>query len=49
MKSCFNVLSTEEKTRIHERSLAILGATGVRVCNQRARQHLADAGAAVKK
>jgi trimethylamine---corrinoid protein Co-methyltransferase len=45
MKMQIEVLSAEECTQIHERSLKLLAATGVRVMSKRGRQILKNAGA----
>jgi trimethylamine:corrinoid methyltransferase-like protein len=47
MKAQFQVLSTEERSQIHERSLKLLATTGLRVISTRARQTLQAAGAEV--
>jgi trimethylamine---corrinoid protein Co-methyltransferase len=41
------VLSADERTEVHERSLKLLGTTGVKVLSQRGRLILKDAGAEV--
>jgi len=45
MRTSVRVLSDEEQSQVHERSLRILGALGVRVDSQRGRRLLAAAGA----
>jgi len=47
LESLLRVLSEDEKTQVHERSLKILAETGVRVDTAKGRQHLKDAGAEV--
>lgn len=47
MKAQIQVLSTDERTQVHERSLKLLATTGVRVLSERARQVLKAAGADV--
>jgi len=47
MKSLFQVLSEEERAKVHERTLGILANTGVRVDTAQGRQLLKDAGAEV--
>ena len=47
MKALLQVLSTEERARVHEESLQILEHTGVRVETPVGRQILKDAGARV--
>jgi trimethylamine--corrinoid protein Co-methyltransferase len=47
MKALLQVLSTEERARVHEESLQILEHTGVRVETRAGRQILKDAGARV--
>jgi len=47
MRTHFQLLSQEERDRIHERTLEVLDQTGVRVDTARGRQVLADAGARV--
>jgi trimethylamine--corrinoid protein Co-methyltransferase len=47
MKAQLQVLSAEERTQIHERSLKLLASSGVRVLSDRGRQILKDAGADV--
>jgi trimethylamine--corrinoid protein Co-methyltransferase len=49
MRTQIQVLSNEECVEIHERSLKLLCSTGVRVASERARMHLARAGAEVDK
>jgi len=49
MESLLRVLSEDEKTQVHERSLKILAETGVKVNTAKARQYLKDAGAEVDK
>jgi len=45
MRMQIQVLSEEERVQVHERSLKVLGVTGVRVLSARARQVLKAAGA----
>ena len=45
MKAQLQVLSANERTQIHERSLKLLETTGVRVLSERARKILKEAGA----
>jgi trimethylamine--corrinoid protein Co-methyltransferase len=47
MRTILQVLSDEEKSQIHERTLRVLGNTGVRVDTSKGRQFLKDAGAEV--
>ena len=47
MKATFKVLSDDERTRVHEESLNLLGKTGVRVDTALGRNILKDAGAEV--
>ena len=47
VKTCIQVLSEEERVRIHEASLNILENTGVRVETARGRRILEEAGAVV--
>lgn len=47
METYLQVLSQEEKDRVHESSLKILSETGVRVETEKGRQYLKDAGAEV--
>ena len=47
METFLRVLSEDEKTQVHERSLKILGETGVKVNTAKGRQYLRDAGAEV--
>jgi len=47
VKTFLRVLSEEEKTQVHERSLKILGETGVKVNTAKGRQYLKAAGAEV--
>ncbi len=47
METLLQVLSENEKTQVHERSLKILAETGVRVDTAKGRQYLKDAGAEV--
>jgi trimethylamine--corrinoid protein Co-methyltransferase len=47
METLLRVLSEDEKTEVHERSLKILAETGVRVNTAKGRQYLKDAGAKV--
>lgn len=47
MKATFNVLSNDERARVHEESLKTLGTTGVRVDTALGRDILKEAGAAV--
>ncbi len=49
MEPLLRVLSEDEKTQVHERSLKILAETGVRVDTAKGRQYLKDAGAEVEK
>lgn len=49
MKTHIQVLSQDERARVHERSLAILGETGVRVDTARGREILRHAGAEVEE
>jgi trimethylamine--corrinoid protein Co-methyltransferase len=49
MRTTLKVLSEEEKNRIHESTLRILGKTGLRVETARGRQILKDAGAEVEE
>jgi len=49
MKTLLQVLSNDEKTQVHERSLEILANTGVRVDTAIGRQLLMEAGAQVNK
>ncbi len=45
MKAQIEVLSPNERTQVHERSLNLLATTGVRVMSVRGRKILKDAGA----
>ncbi len=47
MKTLIQVLSEEERHQVHERSLRVLGKTGVRVDTAQGRRFLGDAGAEV--
>jgi len=47
MKTLLRILSEDEKTQVHERSLKILAETGVKVNTAKGRQYLKDAGAGV--
>ena len=47
METLLRVLSEDEKTQVHERSLKILAETGVKVNTAKGRQYLKDAGAEV--
>jgi len=47
METLLRVLSEDEKTQVHERSLKILAQTGVKVDTAKGRQYLKDAGAEV--
>jgi trimethylamine--corrinoid protein Co-methyltransferase len=47
MRTLLQVLSEDERSQVHERTLSILGRTGMRVDTARGRQILADAGAQV--
>ena len=47
METLLRVLSEDEKTQVHERSLKILTETGVKVNTAKGRQYLKDAGAKV--
>ncbi len=47
METRLRVLSEDEKTQVHERSLKILAETGVKVNTAKGRQYLKDAGAGV--
>ncbi len=49
METLLRVLSKDEKTQVHERSLKILAETGVKVNTAKGRQYLKDAGAEVEK
>ena len=49
METLLRVLSEDEKTQVHERSLIILAETGVKVNTAKGRQYLKDAGAEVEK
>jgi len=49
MKTLLQVLSNDEKTQVHERSLEVLANTGVRVDTAIGRQLLMDAGAQVNE
>ena len=45
MKAQIEVLSAEERTQVHERSLKLLATSGVRILSERGRQILKNAGA----
>ena len=47
MKTLLRVLSEDEKTQVHERSVKILAETGVKVNTAKGRRYLKDAGAGV--
>jgi trimethylamine--corrinoid protein Co-methyltransferase len=47
LETVLRVLSEDEKTQVHERSLKILSETGVKVNTAKGRQYLKDAGAEV--
>ncbi len=47
METLLRVLSEDEKTQVHERSLKILAQTGVKVDTSKGRQYLKDAVAEV--
>jgi trimethylamine--corrinoid protein Co-methyltransferase len=47
LETVLRVLSEDEKAQVHERSLAVLAATGVKVNTAKGRQYLKDAGAEV--
>ena len=47
METLLRVLSEDEKTQVHERSLKILAETGVKVNTAKGRRYLKDAGAEV--
>jgi len=47
VRTLLQVLSDEERERVHEHTLALLETTGVRVDSEQARRILADAGATV--
>jgi trimethylamine--corrinoid protein Co-methyltransferase len=47
LETLLRVLSEDEKTQVHERSLKILAETGVKVHSAKGRQYLKDAGAEV--
>ncbi len=47
MEILLRILSEDEKTQVHERSLKILAETGIRVNTAKGRQYLKDAGAEV--
>jgi trimethylamine:corrinoid methyltransferase-like protein len=49
METLLRVLSEDEKTQVHERSLKILAETGVKVDTAMGRQYLKDAGAEVNE
>ena len=49
METLLRVLSEDEKTEVHERSLKILAETGVKVDTAKGRQYLKDAGAEVNE
>ena len=47
METFLRVLSEDEKTQVHERSVKILAETGVKINTAKGRQYLKDAGAEV--
>ena len=47
METLLRVLSEDEKTQVHERSLKILAETGVKVNTAKGCKYLKDAGAEV--
>ena len=47
MKTVLQVLSDDERAQVHERTLSVLGTTGVRVETDQGRRYLLDAGAEV--
>jgi len=47
METLLRILSEDEKTQVHERSLKILAETGVKVNTAKGRRYLKDAGAEV--
>ena len=47
MRTALRVLSEDERSQVHERTLCLLATTGVRVDTARGRQILAGAGAEV--
>ena len=49
METLLRILSEDEKTQVHERSLKILAETGVKVDTAKGRQYLKDAGAEVNE
>lgn len=49
METLLRILSEDEKTEVHERSLKILAETGVKVNTAKGRQYLKDAGAEVNE
>lgn len=49
METLLRILSEDEKTQVHERSLKILSETGVKVNTAKGRQYLKDAGAEVNE
>jgi len=49
METLLRVLSEDERTQVHERSLKILAETGVKVNTAKGRQYLKDAGAEVNE
>ncbi|MGB2910052.1 MAG: trimethylamine methyltransferase family protein, partial [Anaerolineales bacterium] len=49
METYLRVLSEDEKTQVHERTLKILAETGVKVKTKLGRQYLKDAGAQVNE
>ena len=49
METYLQVLSEDEKTQVHERTLKILAETGVQVKTEIGRQYLKDAGAQVNE
>ncbi|RLE08265.1 MAG: hypothetical protein DRJ06_04825, partial [Candidatus Aminicenantes bacterium] len=47
METILRVLSEDEKSQVHERTLKILAETGVKINTAKGRQYLKDAGAKV--
>ncbi len=47
METLLKVLSEDEKSQVHERTLKILSETGVTVNTEKGRKYLKDAGAEV--
>ena len=47
METLLKVLSEDEKSQIHERTLKVLSKTGVQVNTEKGRKYLQDAGAEV--